>query len=170
MVKNLFNAIMQNHIIYIMGVSGSGKTTIGKLLSAKTGIPFFDGDDFHSPANKKKMNTGNPLTDEDRKSWLQQINLLAIQQQTSAGAIIACSALKKKYRDILNENIYSPCWIFLQGDLGVIHERMKKRDHFMPAELLSSQFKILETPANAIAIDINKTPVEIVRIIQQKLQ
>jgi carbohydrate kinase (thermoresistant glucokinase family) len=153
-----------------MGVSGSGKTTVGKLLSAKTGIPFFDGDDLHSSANKKKMIAGKPLDDEDRKSWLQQINLLAIEQQRSAGAIIACSALKKKYRNILNEEIYSPYWIFLQGDFEVIHERMKKREHFMPADLLSSQFEILEIPADAMIIDINKTPEEIVSIIKKNLQ
>ena len=161
---------MQNSIIYIMGVSGSGKTTIGKLLSAKTGIPFFDGDDLHSPANKKKMIAGNPLTDEDRESWLRQINLLAIEQQRSGGAIIACSALKEKYRDILNEKIHSPYWIFLKGDFEVIHERMKKRDHFMPPGLLFSQFGILETPVNALIIDINRSPGQIIDIIQNHLQ
>jgi carbohydrate kinase (thermoresistant glucokinase family) len=160
---------MQNRIIYIMGVSGSGKTTIGKLLSANTGIPFFDGDDLHSPANKKKMIAGNPLTDEDRESWLQQINLLAIEQQTSGGAIIACSALKERYRYILNKKIHSPYWIFLNGDFEVIHERMKKRDHFMPPGLLLSQFGILETPVNALIIDINKKPEEIVDYIQEKI-
>jgi 6-phosphogluconate dehydrogenase len=161
---------MQNHIIYIMGVSGSGKTTIGKLLAEKTGVPFFDGDDMHSSANKKKMKGGQPLTDEDRKGWLQQINLLAVDQQRSAGAIIACSALKKKYRDILNEKIYRPFWIFLHGDFRVIQERMKKREHFMPPDLLYSQFEILEEPDNAMFIDINKKPEEIVDIIKQKLQ
>jgi gluconokinase len=162
---------MQNHIIYIMGVSGSGKTTIGKLLSIKTGIPFFDGDDLHSAENKKKMKAGIPLNDDDRKGWLQQINLLAIEQERLAGAIIACSALKEKYRHVLSEAIAKPYWIFLNGNFELIHERMKKRkDHFMPAGMLTSQFEILEIPDGALSIDITKPPEEIVDIIQKKLQ
>ncbi len=162
---------MQSPVIYIMGVSGSGKTTIGKLLSAKTGISFFDGDDLHSSANKKKMNAGQPLNDEDRKGWLQQINSLAIEQQKLSGAIIACSALKEKYRNILNKGIYKPYWVFLNGSFELIKERMKKRkEHFMPADLLSSQFEILELPADALNIDISTSPEEIVDIIKKKLQ
>ena len=158
-------------VIYIMGVSGSGKTTVGKLLSAKTGIPFFDADDLHSAANKQKMKSGIPLTDDDRKGWLQQVNLLAIQQQTLAGVIIACSALKEKYRNILIEGIHKPYWVFLEGSFALIQERMKERkDHFMPADLLASQFEILEKPADALTIDISKSPEEIVSIIQNKLQ
>ena len=162
---------MHSPVIYIMGVSGSGKTTVGKLLSAKTGIPFFDGDDLHSETNKKKMEAGHPLNDEDRKDWLQQINFLAIEQQRAAGAIIACSALKEKYRDILNEGVHKPYFVFLDGSFELIQERMKKRkEHFMPADLLSSQFEILETPDDALTIDISKSPEEIVAVIQKKLQ
>jgi carbohydrate kinase (thermoresistant glucokinase family) len=162
---------MQSPLIYIMGVSGSGKTTVGKLLSAKTEIPFFDGDDLHSSANKKKMEAGNALNDDDRKDWLQRINSLAIEQQKLSGAIIACSALKEKYRDILIEEIHKPYWVFLNGGFELIQERMKKRkDHFMPTDLLSSQFEILERPSDALTIDISKSPEEIVSIIQNKLQ
>ena len=161
---------MQSHVIYIMGVSGSGKTTVGKLLSAATGIPFFDADDLHSSANKRKMEAGIPLNDEDREGWLRQVNSLAIEQQKSAGAIIACSALKEKYRNILNERIYNARWIFLHGNFEMIHERMKNRDHFMPANLLSSQFEILEIPADALSIDITKSPQEIVDIIRKNLE
>ena len=158
---------MHSPVIYIMGVSGSGKTTVGKLLSEKTGIPFFDGDDLHSPANKEKMKAGHPLNDADRESWLYEIDVLAVEQQSLAGAIIACSALKEKYRNILKEGVHKPYWIFLQGSFELIHERMGKRDHFMPADLLSSQFEILEIPADALYIDINESPQEIVTEIQK---
>ena len=159
---------MQSPVIYIMGVSGSGKTTVGKLLSSATGIPFFDADDLHSSANKNKMAAGIPLNDKDRQGWLLQVNSLAIEQQRSAGAIIACSALKEKYRDVLNEGILRPCWVFLNGNFELILERMKKRDHFMPADLLASQFEILEIPADALSIDINDMPGHIVDIIRKK--
>jgi carbohydrate kinase (thermoresistant glucokinase family) len=156
-----------NHIIFIMGVSGSGKTTIGKLLSLKTGIPFFDGDDFHSADNKAKMRSGTPLNDNDRKQWLQKLNTLTIEQYNLKGAIIACSALKEKYRTALSKNIDHPKWIFLQGTYELIHERMKKRDHFMPVQLLQSQFNDLEIPASAFTINIKNGPDKIVEIILQ---
>ncbi|MEI9912960.1 MAG: gluconokinase [Bacteroidota bacterium] len=89
---------MRKFIIYIMGVSGSGKTTIGQRLSSETGIPFFDADDFHSNANKEKMRAGQPLSDDDRSDWLITIHQLAKKEAAGNGAIIACSALKEKYR------------------------------------------------------------------------
>ena len=156
-----------NDIIYIMGVSGSGKTTIGKLLSLKTGIPFFDGDDFHSAGNKAKMRSGKPLNDNDRKHWLEELNSLAIEHSMLKGAIIACSALKEKYRTILTKNIDQPKWIFLQGTYEVIHERMKEREHFMPARLLRSQFNDLEIPQFAFSIDIKNKAGEIIEMIMQ---
>ena len=158
-----------NPVIYIMGVAGSGKTTIGKLLSGKTGLPFFDGDDYHPPENKEKMKAGNPLNDEDRQQWLQQINSLAIGQSKLKGAVIACSGLKEKYRVFLSNGVDEPVWIFLQGDYDVIHERMKQREHFMPVQLLQSQFEALEIPASALAIDIKNHPAEIVEMIIQYL-
>jgi len=161
---------MTNHIIYIMGVSGSGKTTIGELLSQKTGIPFFDADDFHPQANKEKMKAGHPLNDDDRKEWLQNIHQLAVKQMQLKGAIIACSALKEKYRNVLSNAIEKPVWIFLQGSYEMIYERMKNRQgHYMPASLLRSQFESLEIPADALAISIDKTPEEIVDLIFAKL-
>ena len=159
-----------SHIIYIIGVAGSGKTTIGKLLSLKTGLPFFDGDDFHPAENKEKMKAGHPLTDEDRQQWLQQLNKLAIDKSKLKGAIIACSALKEKYRIVLGSGITTPAWIFLQGNYELIHERMKKRKgHFMPAQLLQSQFDNLEIPASALMVDIKKESDKIVEIIMQYL-
>jgi carbohydrate kinase (thermoresistant glucokinase family) len=158
-------------IIYIMGVSGSGKTTIGMELSRRTHVPFFDADDFHPAANKDKMKAGQPLTDEDRQGWLLRLNELAREQAGLKGAIIACSALKEKYRKLLANNISIPVhWVFLQGDYSLISERMTKRkDHYMPASLLRSQFETLEPPADAIVIDIKHEPVEIVEMILQQL-
>lgn len=149
-----------------MGVSGSGKTTIGKLLQQKTGIPFYDADDFHSQANKEKMKAGHPLTDEDRAGWLEKINSLALQQTKLAGAIIACSALKEKYRRMLSNGLTKPVWIFLEGDYETIAGRMKNRtQHFMPESLLQSQFESLEIPLDALQISIEKAPAEIVEMI-----
>ncbi len=152
-----------------MGVAGSGKTTIGKALSLKTGIPFFDGDDFHPPSNKEKMKSGHPLDDDDRQQWLEQLNTLAIEQQKSKGAIIACSALKEKYRSILSLGVQQTTWIFLQGSYEVIYERMKERDHFMPVQLLHSQFDTLEIPVAAFTVDINNDRDYIVQLIVQHL-
>lgn len=162
---------MDKRIIYIMGVSGSGKTTIGELLSAKTGIPFFDADDFHSPANKEKMRSGHPLTDEDRKDWLQKIHTLTMEQMQNNGAIIACSALKEEYRQTLSRGIKNMLWVFLKGDYATIYKRIQNRTgHYMPASLLQSQFDSLEIPAGAFTVDIEKTPAEIVELIIRQLE
>jgi carbohydrate kinase (thermoresistant glucokinase family) len=161
---------MPGYIIFIMGVSGSGKTTIGELLSQRTGIPFFDADDFHSVTNKEKMRSGLPLNDEDRSGWLQKINDLAAQQVQGKGAIIACSALKEKYRSILCRGITKPQWIFLEGSYSIIYNRMKKREgHYMPASLLKTQFDSLEIPGDSFSVDIQKMPEEIVELICRKI-
>ncbi|HEX2629298.1 MAG TPA: gluconokinase [Chitinophagaceae bacterium] len=158
---------MEKMIFFIMGVSGSGKSTIGQLLSERTGIPFFDADDYHSDSNKKKMQEGHPLTDEDRQGWLLRLNQLAAEQSINKGVIIACSALKARYRDILSNDITIPVhWVLLQGSYELIKERIEKRKgHYMPANLLQSQFDILETPANAIIEDIAHEPADIVEDI-----
>ena len=158
---------MEPFIIYIMGVSGSGKTTIGELLSAKTSLPFFDGDDLHSEDNKGKMKVGVPLSDDDRAEWLMKINQLAKQQMKKKGAIIACSALKEKYRKILSGEIDVPVhWIFLHGDYELLLERMRSRkEHFMPPTLLPSQLNDLEIPGDCMKIDISNSPGEIVETI-----
>lgn len=158
-----------NPVIFIIGVACSGKTTIGKLLSLQTGLPFFDADDFHPSSNVEKMKAGYPLTDEDRQQWLQELNELAIEQSKRIGAIIACSALKEKYRSTLSSGVQKPIWIFLHGDHKLIYERMKKRTHFMPVQLLDSQFDTLEIPASACSIDIKNDPEEIIETIVQYL-
>jgi 6-phosphogluconate dehydrogenase len=154
-----------------MGVSGSGKTTIGELLSAETGIPFFDADDFHPIANKEKLKAGKPLNDEDRQDWLFLIRGMALRQSKTNGAVIACSALKEKYREVLSEDITVPVhWVFLQGDYDLIMRRLKERkNHFMPPTLLQSQFDTLEKPGNALVMDIAFTPEEIVSKIREQL-
>lgn len=142
-----------------MGVSGSGKTTIGRLLSNKTGIPFFDGDDFHSLANKEKMKAGIPLTDEDRRGWLQDLNALAEKESTNKGAIIACSALKEKYRQLLSAHLHKPVWVFLTGSFDLIEQRLTNRaGHFMPAALLQSQFDALEIPQDVFTVKVDLEP------------
>ena len=163
---------MKPRIIYIMGVSGSGKTTIGKELAEKMDMPFFDGDDFHPIANKEKMRSGIPLTDEDREGWLIAINRKAKEQEKKDGAVIACSALKEKYRKLLSKGISdSVYWVFLQGSFELIKERMQERkEHFMPPSLLASQFDTLEIPKNAIKADISKTPDEIVASIISEIK
>jgi carbohydrate kinase (thermoresistant glucokinase family) len=146
-------------IYYIMGVSGCGKTTLGKKLAAYLGIPFFDGDDYHPPENIRKMTRGIPLKDEDRQEWLRRLNDLARSQRHS-GAVIACSALKEAYRKVLGEGLQGQvCWVFLQGSYQEIHDRMTKRaGHFMPASLLQNQFDTLEPPRYGIHIPVSLSP------------
>lgn len=160
-----------NPVIFIMGVSGCGKTTTGKLVAAATGLPFFDADNFHPEHNTNKMKAGEALTDEDRQPWLLSLQELAIEQSGLKGAIIACSALKENYRDILTNGVPQPVWIFLQGNYELIYKRMEQRSgHFMPAQLLQSQFNSLEIPENALTISIENKPEAITAQIVQYLQ
>ncbi|WP_370568414.1 gluconokinase [Lacinutrix sp. WUR7] len=155
-------------VIYIMGVSGCGKSTIGKLLAQELDIPFFDGDDFHSKANIKKMSNGKPLNDEDRQGWLETLNDLAKKQLTKNSCVIVCSALKQKYRDTLSLDLEAQTrWVYLSGDFNQIFNRVnKRRNHFMPSELLKSQFETLEEPKDALKIDISLTPENIIKTIK----
>ena len=141
------------------------------MLSEKTGISFFDGDDFHPPENIQKMESGNALDDTDRKGWLEELNRLAKREQENRGAIIACSALKKAYREILTNGVTANCFfIFLKGDFETIQKRLEKRQaHFMPPELLRSQFDTLQSPDKALVFDIKKKPIEIVEKITRTL-
>ncbi len=153
--------------IFIMGVSGVGKSTIGNLLSEALSLPFFDGDDFHPQKNKKKMANGQALNDTDRSGWLLNLNQLAKEQTQHNSCIIACSALKESYRDLLKKDIESHVkWIFLSGSFDLISERLKQRKgHFMPPTLLKSQFETLENPLEALQIDIAISPEKITEII-----
>ncbi len=153
-----------------MGVSGSGKTTIGQLLAQKLKMPFFDGDSYHPEANVQKMAKGHPLNDKDRQSWLQRLNRLA-KDHKSKGAVIVCSALKKDYRKLLREDIGNDVeFVFLEGSFELISQRLQQRKgHFMPPELLRSQFETLEIPEHAIMVSIDATPAVIVENILKKL-
>ncbi|MFS4491486.1 gluconokinase [Maribacter sp. 2308TA10-17] len=150
-------------IFYVMGVSGCGKSTIGKLLAQEFDIPFFDGDDYHPEANVKKMAAGNPLNDDDRQGWLERLNTLSIEHK-DRGLVIACSALKKAYREILREHVTSQvAFIYLSGTFEEISERLlQRKSHFMPAGLLQSQFDALEVPSDAITVSILQNPETIV--------
>ncbi len=154
-----------------MGVSGCGKSTVGKLLAQELDIPFFDGDDFHPEANIKKMSNGQPLNDDDRQGWLETLNDLAKQQLTKNSCVIVCSALKQKYRDTLSLHIKTETkWVYLSGSFDQIFERLNSRDnHFMPSELLKSQFDTLEEPKDALRVDIGLTPENIIKTIKHEL-
>jgi gluconokinase len=153
-------------VLFIMGVSGCGKSTIGKLLSEELNIPFFDGDDYHPEANIEKMKKGIPLNDEDRFAWLIKLNQLAIVNQED-GAVIACSALKESYRELLKKNIEDKAvFVYLEGTFQEISDRLSKRsNHFMPPALLKSQFETLEPPEYGIKVSINQSVDKIVRLI-----
>jgi gluconokinase len=148
-------------IVLVMGVSGSGKTTIGEALARELGWKYLDADDYHSRENVAKMAAGTPLEDSDRWPWLDKINkeLLKIQQQGKS-AVIGCSALKQAYRERLARGVRDFEIVYLRGDFALLQSRIAARKHhFMPATLLQSQFDALEPPAQAIEVDVS-TPVE----------
>jgi len=150
---------LSNRIIYVMGVSGCGKSTIGKLIANELGIQFFDGDDFHPQANIEKMKSGQALNDDDRRPWLEAINTHAKNISLTGGAVIACSALKESYREKLSADIVeNTIWVYLKGSFNLIQSRMMRRSHFMPSSLLQSQFDTLQEPSNAIIVSIKDRP------------
>lgn len=157
-------------ILIVMGVAGSGKSTIGQLLADRLGWPFFDGDDFHPASNIEKMRSGQPLTDEDRATWLAALaDLIHEQVRQNQSAVIACSALKQSYRDRLQ--MEGVRFIYLRGSAEVIAARLQQRTgHYMPPSLLASQFATLEEPQGALTVDINLPPAQIVTKIVTALQ
>ncbi len=160
-----------NRIFFVMGVSGTGKTTVGKLLAQILCIPFFDGDDYHSKENIEKMASGVPLNDDDRAEWLRSLNDLA-KEHISRGCVIACSALKKRYRHVLSEGIgHSVRFVYLKGSISEVQKRLENRKgHFMPKTLLQSQFDALEPPEGAVTASITASPEEIVRQVLEKIK
>ncbi len=160
-------------IAIVMGVSGSGKTTIGERLAARLGCGFSDADEFHGPANKAKMSAGIALTDADREPWLQAMHeAIADQARQGNDHVFTCSALKRRYRDVLRGDVADVKLIFLDGPREVLAERVgKRRGHFFAATLLDDQLANLEPPQadEALILDIRKTPDEIVEEIVQVL-
>jgi len=158
-------------IIVVMGVSGSGKSTIGKLLADQLHLPFLDGDDYHPQENVLKMQAGIPLSDPDRHSWLLRLHHLIGDLRNQDGGVLACSALKESYRKILSDGITDRIkWVLLEGEYDLIKERIQLRQgHFMPLELLASQFDTLEIPPYAIRISIDNNPETIVSCIMSAL-
>ena len=157
-------------ILIMMGVSGSGKTEIGQRLAAELGWPFFDGDDFHPAENIEKMRRSIALTDRDRNAWLDALQTLIQTQITNhQSAVIACSALKQSYRDRLSIDP-GVQFIYLKGSHALINDRLKKRaHHYMPANLLDSQFDTLEEPRDALEIDVSHPPETIIKTICETL-
>ena len=150
-----------------MGVSGSGKTVIGTRLARALGVEFVEGDTYHPPENIQKMSAGVPLTDSDRDGWLHAIGVrLRRANEAGKGVVVSCSALKRSYRDVLRSDAGSVQFIFLRGERALIAERVRgRKDHFMPAALLDSQFAALEEPASdedVWTVDVNATPEGIV--------
>jgi gluconokinase len=159
-------------ILVMMGVSGSGKTTVGLRLSRELGWPWYDADDHHPASNVEKMRAGTPLTDADRWPWLDRLNaLLRAEQARGASAILGCSALKQAYRDRLAVGLVDIRWVHLQGSFELIQSRLQARKgHYMPATLLQSQFATLEAPSDALALDISATPEALARSVIDRLE
>lgn len=153
------------HVVVVMGVAGTGKTTIGPLLAARLGVPYAEGDDFHPQANIAKMSAGTPLTDEDRWPWLDAIGSWA-DGRAGLGGVVSSSALKRSYRDRLRVAAPGVVFVHLTGDRKLIEDRMSHRQgHFMPTALLDSQFATLqplERDEAGVAVDVTGSPEQII--------
>jgi len=159
-------------VVVLMGVSGSGKTTVGERLAADLGWAFIEGDDYHPPANVAKMRGGTPLTDADRRPWLAALRR-RIDEACAAdeNLVVACSALKDEYRDFL-ERDDPACvrYVYLHGSEAMIRERLAARKgHFMNPDLLRSQFAALEPPAGEVTVDVAPPPAEVAAEVRRRL-
>ena len=159
-------------VLVLMGVSGTGKTTIGKLLATRLAWAFVEGDDFHPVANVEKMSAGSPLTDEDRCPWLQALRRRIEEAcQQGENIVLACSALKRDYRQYLErDDLECVHYVFLHGSEALISRRLAERKgHFMDPNLLQSQFEALEVPEGTLQVDITPSPEVIAAEIRRKL-
>lgn len=158
-------------ILILMGVSGSGKSTVGRLLAGDLGWPFYDGDDLHPSENIAKMRREIPLTDADREPWLNALrDLIDTHLVDDHNAVLACSALKRAYRNRLGIDRPGVEVVHLHGSFDLIQERLEERDgHFMPADLLHSQFKALEEPERGLTVSVDAPPEAIAAEIRGRL-
>ena len=159
-------------VIILMGVAGSGKTTIGKMFSERLGWNFYDGDDYHPKENLEKMRRGIPLTDDDRWPWLKAIEeLINSRLNDNQKSIIACSALKREYREYLKQDKEDIVFVYLKGDEKTLRERISSRHgHFAGVDLLESQLDTLEGPHNVLTVDISRKPEEITDYLIERLE
>lgn len=158
-------------VIILMGVAGAGKTTLGKRLAQALGWRFVEGDELHPPANVAKMAAGTPLTDEDRAPWLERLREVILDTLARGeDAVVACSALKQRYRRLLTVDPARVRWVYLWAPREVIASRLAQRTgHFMPPSLLDSQFAALEAPGEALQVDVTPGPDEVVATIRERL-
>jgi gluconokinase len=163
---------MTSRGLIVMGVAGCGKSTVGRRLAQRLGWDFFDADDFHPPENVARMAAGIPLTDADRAPWLATLNaLLRAALETGRHPVLACSALKQRYRDTLLAGNDGLVVVYLKGSYDVIWPRMAAREnHYMKPHMLQSQFEALEEPHSALTLDVNLSPEAIVDRIVGGLQ
>ncbi len=164
--------IPEVHIIIVMGVSGAGKSTIGKLLAKDLGWIFYEGDEFHSFQSIEKMSRGDPLTEHDRQPWLAQLKqLIRSLSKTSQHAVISCSALKQAYRDNLKDNNSHVAFVYLKGSRTELRRRLElRKSHFMKGGLLDSQLNTLEEPPDALTLNLTASPQALVKQIRRALQ
>jgi gluconokinase len=158
-------------VVILMGVSGSGKTTVGKQLADDLGWSLYDGDDFHTAASIEKMSRGSALTDEDRGPWLATLRVVVDRAiERGENAVLACSALKASYREVLRGGHAGVVFVYLKADPLLIAERLEHRSgHYAKRALLPSQIATLEEPADAVTVDASRTPGEIVAEIRRRL-
>jgi gluconokinase len=163
---------MTTRFFLIMGVSGSGKTSVGKALAEHLGWEFYDADDFHPPANVAKMANGIPLDDSDRAPWLAALHdLIASSLEENRPAVLACSALKERYRQQLADGHEEVQIVYLKGSYDLIWSRMQQRDdHYMKPHMLKSQFDALEEPEHALQVNIGLPLNEIVQQILEHME
>ena len=157
--------------IILMGVSGSGKTSVGKVLAEHLKWDFYDADDFHPPENVAKMASGIPLDDSDRAPWLAALHdLISSSLKQNKSGVLACSALKERYRQQLMNGSDGVQLVYLKGSYDLIWSRMETRpDHYMKPQMLHSQFDALEEPSNALTVDISLSVEEIVQFVIKQI-
>ncbi|WP_235560788.1 gluconokinase [Microbacterium sp. Leaf320] len=159
--------------IVVMGVSAAGKSTVGRLLATDLGLAFLDADDLHPASNRAKMSAGTPLTDDDRMPWLDRVSD-ELAARSGSGAVIACSALRRVYRDRIRERVPGVVFVHLHGDDALLAERATGRtDHFMPPSLLRSQLdtlEMLDADETGVVVDVSRPPAELARTAVEWLE